>query len=160
MQISIIVAAAENNAIGKNNQLLCYLPADLKHFKSVTMGKPIIMGRKTYQSIGKPLPGRMNIVLSHEKLEIDGVHVASSLEQAFELTLHEPEVMVIGGASVYKQAIDSAHQVYLTKIHFQFDADTHFPRFDSSEWICQEVSKKERDEQNKFDMTFCKYIRK
>lgn len=160
MLISLVAIVDENMGLGKDNQLLCYLPADLQHFKSVTMGKPIIMGRKTYESIGKPLPGRMNIVLSHESLSIDGVHVVSSLEAALEITQHEPEVMIIGGASIYEQAIQLAHQIYLTVIHHQFEADVHFPLFNKSTWNCVSRLKKERDEKNKFDMTFCRYLRK
>ena len=160
MLISLVAIVDEHMGLGKDNHLLCYLPADLQYFKSVTMGKPIIMGRKTYESIGKPLPGRMNIVLSHESLSIDGVYVVSSLESALEITQQEQEVMVIGGASVYEQAIPLAHQIYLTVIHHQFEADVHFPLFDKSTWNCISSLEKTQDEKNKFDMTFYRYQRK
>lgn len=159
MLISLVAVVDEHFGLGKNNGLLCHLPADLQHFKSITMGKPIIMGRKTYDSIGKPLPGRMNIVLSHKALVIEGVSVVPTLEKAFELTEKYPEVMVIGGASVYEQAIEKAHQIYLTVIHHQFDADVYFPKFNQLIWTCIGTLKRKRDDKNNYDMTFYRYRR-
>lgn len=102
--ISLIAAIDESGGLGINNQLLCHLPADLQHFKSITMGKPIIMGRKTFDSIGKPLPGRLNIVLSRSLSFIDGVHVLDSLEKAIEYTAGHDEIMIIGGAVLFNDA--------------------------------------------------------
>jgi dihydrofolate reductase len=159
MKISIVVIVDETGAIGKNNSLLCHLPADLSHFKSITMGKPIIMGRNTHNSIGRVLPGRMNIVLSHKTSEIPGAVVVNSLEQAFELTKNQPEVMIIGGASLYSQALPLATHLYLTLIHHTFDADTYFPAFDKMEWKCTNETQKKHDEHNAFDLTFYEYTR-
>lgn len=157
--ISLIAAVDERLGMGKNNALLCHLPADLQHFKSLTLGKPIIMGRKTFESIGKALPGRKNIVLSRNLLTVDDVTVVDSLEAALQLTLDQPEVMIIGGAQIYNQAIIHAKKLYLTVIHHQFDADVFFPEIDKAEWACIAEVKKVRDEKNKYDMTFYTYQR-
>lgn len=158
-KISIIAAIDEAGGLGANNQLLCHLPADLQYFKAVTMGKPIIMGRKTYESIGRALPGRLNIVLSHSMSAIDGVLVFDSLEKAIHQTLAEPEVMIIGGANLYSQAITIANTLYITQIHHHFAADVFFPEINSADWHCASKEFKARDERNSFDMTFCTYIR-
>lgn len=157
MMISLIAAVDELYGLGKDNQLLCHLPADLQHFKSVTLGKPIIMGRKTFESIGKALPGRMNIVISRNLLNNEDVIVAHSLESALELTRGFPEVMIIGGASIYEEAINYATKIYLTVIHHQFDADVFFPFFDKTQWNCLEIRKRSQDEKNKYSMTFYEY---
>ena len=160
MKISLIAAVDEHFGLGKNNALLCYLPADLQHFKSVTMDKPILMGRKTFDSIGKALPGRMNILISHQPLNIHGVTVVDSLDKAFELTQHYPEVMIIGGASIYEQTFSKATTIYLTKIDGQFNADVFFPRIDETTWICTERLARPKDEKNQYDLTFYQYIRR
>ena len=117
MKISLVVAKSKNNVIGKNNQLPWHLPADLKHFKNLTMGKPIIMGRKTFDSIGKPLPGRRNIIISHQpNLFIDGCEVFHSIDDALSALKNETEVMIIGGANLYAQTIERASRLYLTEI--------------------------------------------
>ncbi len=157
--ISLIAAVDERFGMGKNNALLCHLPADLKHFKSLTLGKPIIMGRKTFESIGKALPGRKNIVLSRSMITSENVIVVDSLETALQLTLDQPEIMIIGGAQIYNQAINHAKKLYLTVIHHQFDADVFFPHIDKTEWACVAEMKKLRDEKNKYDMTFYTYQR-
>ena len=155
--ISLIAAVDENFGLGYQNQLLCHLPADLKHFKEVTMGKPIIMGRKTFESIGKPLPGRLNIVLSKQQIAIEGVTVCSSLSEALNHTNDVPEIMIIGGAALFGAALPLAQRIYLTIIHHHFLADVFFPRIDGEHWI--ESSKQEfyRDGKNNFDMTFYQY---
>ncbi|RMX21777.1 dihydrofolate reductase [Legionella jordanis] len=158
MLISLIAAMDERRGLGKENQLLCHLPADLKHFKHLTMAKPIIMGRNTFNSIGKPLPGRRNVVLTSQELNFEGVEVVHSLEQAFELTSGAPEVMIIGGATVYQQTLAFASRLYLTVIHHQFKADVFFPELDSS-WECREKTFRPKDENNLYDMTFCVYER-
>lgn len=156
--ISLIAAVDESNGLGKNNKLLCHLPADLKHFKKLTLGKPIIMGRNTYNSIGKPLPGRTNIVLSTTKSTIADIKLTNSLDMAIKIAAAESaEIMIIGGASVYEQALPLANRIYLTQIHHKFDADVFFPQLDSSLWHCKEKHFQASDEKNSYDMTFCLY---
>ena len=157
--ISLIAAVDENQGLGKCNQLLCHLPADLKHFKQLTLGKPVIMGRKTFESIGKPLPGRLNIVLSKQAMQIDGVTVVPSLHQALEMVHDKPEIMVIGGAGVFEQALPLAHRLYLTVIHHQFSADVFFPKIDMLAWRLLDTSTLSHDEKNPYDMTFYHYER-
>jgi len=159
-KISLIAAVDENRGLGKDNKLLCHLPADLQHFKSITMGKPIIMGYKTFQSIGKPLPGRLNIVLSRQKREIDGVQVVSSLDTALELADNASEIMIIGGSDLFQQSINKADMIYLTQIHHTFEADVYFPQIDESTWDCISSHYRSCDDKNQFDMTFYHYVRR
>lgn len=144
MKLSLIVATANNNAIGRNNELPWHLPQDLKYFKSVTLGKPVIMGRKTFESIGKPLPSRTNIVVTRQKdWKFSGVLVAKSVEEALEIgqqfrneqnNLAE-EVMVIGGAEIYRYALPIADRVYLTRIDANIaSADAYFPELPFNQW--------------------------
>lgn len=126
--ISLIVAVAKNGVIGSKGQLPWHLPGDLKNFKNVTMGKPIIMGRKTFESIGKPLPGRKNVVISRNpNLHIAGVEVFSNLELALQALNSEAEVFVIGGADLFKASLNKAHKIYLTDIDREFDGDVFMP---------------------------------
>jgi len=137
MQISCIVAMAQNRAIGINNQLPWHLPADLKHFKSVTMSKPILMGRKTYESIGRPLPGRENIVLTRDQnWSAEGVTVVHSLEVAIEHAEIErtEELMIIGGAEIYRLVLPKAHKLYVTEVDVDVEGDAFFPEIPLSEW--------------------------
>ncbi|MDA9272032.1 dihydrofolate reductase [bacterium] len=157
--VSLIAAIDEKGGLGQSNQLLCHLPADLKQFKTLTWGKPIIMGRKTYDSIGRALPGRLNIVLSRQKLTIEGVTVVESLDQAVAMTQNEPEIMIIGGGQLFVQALPLSTRVYLTRIHHQFAADVFFPVLDEAQWICRETIDHQRDEKNPYDFTFCRYER-
>ncbi|STY30945.1 dihydrofolate reductase [Legionella wadsworthii] len=157
--ISLIAAIDENDGLGINNQLLCHLPADLQHFKSITMGKPIIMGRKTFTSIGKPLPGRINIVLSHQVDSIEGVIIFNSLNKAIDTMSEFPEIMIIGGAAIFAEGINRADRLYITRIHHQFEADVYFPKIDESVWHCREKQFTAQDDKNKFDMTFYLYER-
>lgn len=139
-KISIIVALAANNAIGKGNDLLCHIPGDLKRFKALTINHSVIMGRNTYESLPNgPLKERRNIVLTHSDIKIDGCEMANSLEQALELTKNEDEVFVIGGGKVYNEALKVADKLYLTLIHKDFDGDVFFPEIDYSQW--KELSK-------------------
>ncbi|KTC87095.1 dihydrofolate reductase [Legionella brunensis] len=156
--VSLVAAMDENYGLGKDNQLLCHLPADLKHFKAITMGKPIIMGKNTFDSIGKPLPGRRNIVLSRQIKAIEGVEVVDSLNKAVVIA-EAPEVMIIGGASIYEQAISIASQLYLTVIHHRFSADVFFPKFDPRQWVVKSENFYSKDEKNRYDMTFYHYQR-
>ncbi|MDP3705008.1 MAG: dihydrofolate reductase [Legionellaceae bacterium] len=155
--ISLILAMDKKRGIGKQNALLCHLPADLKHFKEVTMGKPIIMGHNTYLSIGKPLPGRLNIVLSRQSRKIAGVTVVHSLEDALFLVKDAPEVMIIGGETLFQQSLLVSQRIYITLIHHQFEADVHFPELDPERWVATELLTKPSDEKNKYDMTFYRY---
>jgi dihydrofolate reductase len=159
-RINLIVAIDENRGIGKHNQLLCHLPADLKHFKTMTLGKPVIMGRKTFDSIGKPLPGRVNIVLSKQALSIQGVTVVHSLEEALQLTKNADEVMIIGGAKIFQEALPLADGVYLTLIHHTFAADVFFPTLDEGAWSPHLLGCFLQDDKNKHDMTFYYYERR
>ena len=141
MKISLIVAVSRNGAIGLNNQLPWYLPEDLKYFKSVTMGKPLIMGRKTFDSIGRPLPGRANIVLTRDpQWTSDGVEVVQSVEQALvagEISCEAAdvdEIMVIGGEQIYRMTIDLADRIYLTQVDTDVEGDAFFPDIDLNNW--------------------------
>ncbi|MDG1322489.1 MAG: dihydrofolate reductase [Porticoccaceae bacterium] len=141
MKISLIVAVSRNGAIGLNNQLPWYLPEDLKYFKSVTMGKPLIMGRKTFDSIGRPLPGRANIVLTRDpQWTSDGVKVVQSVEQALlagEIACEASdvdEIMVIGGEQIYRMALDLADRIYLTQVDADVEGDAFFPDIDLNDW--------------------------
>lgn len=157
--ISLIAAIDEARGLGFNNQLLCHLPADLQHFKTTTMGKPIMMGRKTFESIGKPLPGRLNIVLSHSLSAIDGVMVFNSLQQALSQIQEYPEIMIIGGEQLFRDAMNIADNLYITRIHHQFTADVFFPEINETLWCCTHKVLRQHDEKNKYDMTFYKYER-
>ena len=140
MIISLIVAAASNNAIGRNNELLWHLPIDLKFFKNTTWALPVIMGRKTFESVGnKPLTGRTNIIVSRQadlKSEYDNVWFAKSLDDALELSkkLDTKEIMIAGGAQIYEQALPIANRIYLTRVHVHLEADAFFPAFSVDEW--------------------------
>lgn len=160
MHLALIVAIAANYVIGNNNQLPWHLPADLKHFKNLTMGKPIVMGRKTYESIGKPLPGRRNIVVTRqENLAIPGCEVVHSLEEALKITQTADEVMLIGGAELFKQALPLANTMYLTFIHQDFHGDAYFPHWNTAQW--KEVAREdcESDENNPYRYSFVTYQR-
>lgn len=157
--ISLIAAIDEAGGLGINNQLLCHLPADLQHFKKTTMGKPIIMGRKTFASIGRPLPGRTNIVLSHSPLSIEGVTVCDSLLKVINQYQDTNELIIIGGAEIYRQSMDVATRLYITRIHHRFTADVFFPNIDESLWHCQSQTFYPRDEKNQYDLTFLTYER-
>jgi len=135
MKISIIVAMASNRAIGKNNKMPWHLSADLKKFKKITMGYPILMGRKTFESIGHPLPGRSNIIVSYNTAyQQNGCQVFNTLEKAITALQEYNEIFVIGGASIYESMLPKAHYLYLTQIHKKFEGDTFFPFIDYQKW--------------------------
>jgi len=166
MKRSMIVAMAENRVIGINNNLPWYLPNDLKYFKQVTMGKPILMGRKTYESIGKPLPGRTNIVITrNESWQANGVKVVHSLEDAFSLASSiveidgQDEMMVIGGDQIYQTSLPAIDRIYLTKVHAEVDGDAYFPELDWSEW--KEVAREDfkAEGPNPYDYSFIVFDR-
>jgi len=153
--LSIIAALSRNRVIGKDNQLPWRLPADLKHFKAVTLGKPVIMGRKTFESIGKPLPGRDNIVVTRDpQFRADGIAVAHSLDDALAQGRAAPEIMLIGGAQLYTQALPRAQRLYLTLIHADIDGDAHFPDYDPAAW--RETAREDHapDENNHYSYSF------
>lgn len=159
-KISIIAAIADNFAIGKSNKLLWHLPADLKHFKELTSGHCIIMGKRTYNSLPiRPLPNRKNIVLTTMLSEAvrEGYFEVESVEEALDLCEKEKQVFIIGGATVYKQCIDRADSMYLTWVHGQFEADAFFPKINFNKW--KEVSREEHeaDEKNPYPYTFVYY---
>jgi dihydrofolate reductase len=160
MIIAAIVATDLNNAIGKNNQLLWHLPADLKFFKTTTMGCPIIMGRKTYESIGRLLPGRKNMIITRNlDFKLGGAEVYNSLDAAIK-NCTEEKVFIIGGAEIYHLAMPLLTELYLTKVKHQFDADTHFPEIKTNQFELVWEECHEADEKNKFDYCFQKWLRK
>jgi dihydrofolate reductase len=160
VSINLIAAIDEEGGLGINNQLLCYLPADLQHFKSITMGRPIIMGRKTFESIGKPLPGRTNIVLSHSTSHVDGIIISDSLSDAIKKTKDAPEIFIIGGAEIFALSMPIATRLYITRIHNHFKADVFFPQINELAWHCQNKEFRQQDDKNKYDMTFYTYERR
>ena len=158
--ISMIVAMGENNAIGKDNELLWHLPDDFKHFKSVTMGKPIVMGRKTFESIGRPLPGRENIVVTRDKLFlVEGVTIVNDIDEALLACNKYDEVMVIGGASFYEQMLSLADKLYVTLVHESFEADAFFPEISMDEWHISEQREHASDEKHAYSFSFMTYER-
>lgn len=156
MKVSMIVAMAKDRVIGLDNKMPWHLPADLQFFKRETLGKPVIMGRKTYQSIGRPLPGRFNIVLTRDQnLSIEGVTCVQTVEQALELVKNEAEVMVIGGATIYQQFLPQTDRLYLTFIDLEVAGDTLFPDYQATAtW--KEVSRESHlsDDKNPHDYQF------
>lgn len=141
--VSIIVAADEHGGIGRDGGLPWHLPEDLKRFKALTMGKPIVMGRKTWDSIGRPLPGRRSLVVSRQPgFALAGVEVFESLEAALRAAADAPETCVIGGAEIYRQALQYADVIHLTRVHASVEADTFFPPLDVAEW--EEVAREDR----------------
>ena len=147
MKVALIVAVSQNNVIGRDNQLPWHLPEDLQYFKSITMGKPILMGRKTYDSIGRPLPGRANIVITRDpNWTAEGVIVVNSLEDAMaegaeaSNAVESDEIMVIGGAQIYRDCLPMADKLYLTKVDADIQGDAFFPDIDSNQW--QKTSEK------------------
>lgn len=144
-----------NRLIGNNNQLPWHLPADFAHFKATTMGKPVIMGRKTYESIGKPLPGRTNIVLSRDSgTQFEGIECVSSFEEALVLVPDAEEVMVIGGSTIYEMLMPQADRLYLTYVDAEFEGDAWFPKFDENQWLEKESVTRKADEKNRYDCRF------
>lgn len=154
MIVTIVVAIAENYAIGKNNRLLWHMPADLRHFKQITTGHTVIMGRKTYDSVGKPLPNRRNIIVTRQDITIEGCQVVKSIDDALVLCQSEQEVFIVGGAEIYKMAMSKTDRIYLTIIHHSFDADTVFPEIDYTEWREAAREDHQPDEKNKFPYSF------
>ena len=160
MKISIIVAVADNGVIGKDNQLPWRLSADLKHFKRLTMGHHLIVGRRTWESVGKPLPGRtMVVVTSRPGTDIEGLRFVTSFEQAIEAARGDDEVFVAGGRGIYEVALDVADCIYMTRVHGQPEGDTFFPKFSETEWRWISTETHPADDRNEFSYTFVEYQR-
>ncbi|WP_010193820.1 dihydrofolate reductase [Bacillus sp. m3-13] len=157
--ISIIVATDRNNLIGKDNDLPWRIPADLAYFKKVTMGSIIVMGRKTYESIGKPLPYRRNIILSRQDFHAEGCETLHSLEEVQQLNKDGEELFIIGGAHIFKEALPIADFLYLTYIDEEFVGDTYFPEINEQDWELLSSEKGIKDEKNPYDYYFKKYKR-
>lgn len=161
--ISIIVAIAENYAIGKQGDLLCHMPEDLKHFKQITSGHTVMMGERTYLSLPKhPLPNRRNIVLTDvQGKTFEGAEMAYSLDEMQALVRPDEEAFVIGGGMVYRQMMPRADKLYITHIHHSWeDADTFFPEIKDTEWVLKSAERHSADEHNPYDYTFSEYIRR
>lgn len=153
--ITLVVATSQNRAIGKDNQLLWHLPEDLKHFKRITSGHAVIMGRKTFESIGKPLPNRRNIIVTRQAdYQVAGAETASSLAQAFKLCENDKEVFILGGAEIYKQSLPHADRIYLTLVEAEMEADTFFPPINDQEWGQKVLGTFEQDERHPFAFRF------
>jgi dihydrofolate reductase len=159
MKLVAVVAASDNDVIGRDNALPWYQPADLAFFKRVTMGKPILMGRRTFDSIGKPLPGRRNIVLSRAGFTASGVDVVRTLDEACEVAAGAPELMVIGGAMIFDLAMARMDRIHLTRVHCIVEGDVFLPPLQPGEW--QEVAREERpaDQRNVYAMSFIELAR-
>lgn len=167
IRLSMMVAKASNNVIGRNNKLPWYLPNDLKYFKQVTFGKPVIMGRKTWESLKGPLPGRTNIVITRQPdYQAEGAKVVSTVDDAITMAENvafiegQEEAVIMGGAEIYALALAQAERLYLTEVHADVDGDTFFPEYDTSEW--QEIAREDFSAEgpNPYDYSFVVYQRK
>ena len=155
--IKIIVAMSNNRVIGNNNKLIWKLSSDLKRFKELTTGQSVVMGRKTYESIGRPLPNRRNIIITRNlEYEVEGCETVSSLEEALLLTNND--CFIIGGGEIYKQSLEVADKIYLTLVHKEFEGDTSFPEL-SKEWATINCEDFEADEKNEYNYSFIEYDR-
>ena len=153
--LSLCVAMDENSLIGSNNALPWHLPADLKHFRKITMGKPIIMGRKTYESIGHPLPGRLNIVLTNNiNFSLDNCTVMHTIKEVLSFSKDYDESVVIGGAKLYESLLPQVQRMYITRIHAKFVGDTYFPHYQSTEWQQVETQTYSTDKNNPYNYSF------
>jgi dihydrofolate reductase len=160
LQISIIVALSENNVVGLRNQLPWKLSADLKRVKSLTMGHHIIMGRKTFESIGRPLPGRTNVIITRNtNYKAEGCVIASSLQHALEIAVNDTEVFIFGGGEIFKEAMPLASKIYMTRVHTHLEGDTYFPEIKPFDWRIVELQEFKADEKNEFDYSFMTLIR-
>lgn len=159
MESAIIVAIANNNAIGYKNRLLCHLPADLKMFKQKTSGHTVVMGRKTFESLPKgALPNRRNLVLSRSKFTFDGCETVESFHELWKRCASDEKIFILGGADVYKQSLDWVDHLFITRIHADFEADTFFPDLDMSKWVLHSSEPHKADEINPYDFTFEHYL--
>ncbi|MCD6068423.1 MAG: dihydrofolate reductase [Bacteroidetes bacterium] len=158
--LSIIAAVSENNALGKDNKLLWHLPADLKRLKALTMGHYLIMGRKTFESIGRPLPGRPHVIISrNEDRQLEGVTVVNSLDKALDLAKDDDQPFIFGGGEIYRIAMHLVQRIYLTRVHKYFEGDAYFPELDPKEWQLVEKQDFEADEKNLMAYSYEEYKR-
>ncbi|MCC2617989.1 type 3 dihydrofolate reductase [Aestuariibacter halophilus] len=156
MKLSMIAAMARGRVIGKDNDMPWHMPADLAHFKRVTLGKPVLMGRKTYESIGRALPGRRNVVISRDSsYTLADAEVVNDIDTALTLVANEDEVMIIGGGAIYAALLPRADRLYLTHIALDVDGDTHFPDYQAvATWACVEQEHHEADDKNPYAYRF------
>lgn len=161
MKIAVIVATAENRVIGRGNEIPWHSPADLQYFKRTTMGAPVIMGRKTYESLKiKPLPGRQNIIVTRDHQYVcAGCDVVHSLQAAYQVAGEVEKVFVIGGADIYAQVLDVANELYVTLVKAEVEGDRYFPEFSENDWCLVDTQLYAADDKNPFDMEFRKFIR-
>lgn len=163
MKLSLIAALGTNNVIGRDNQVPWYLPTDLRRFKMLTMGHHLIMGRKTFESVGRPLPGRVNVIITrNEDWSFEGVRIVHTLEDAVRIAASagDDEAFVAGGAEIYALAMHRADRMYLTRVHAEVEGDTWFPEFDDvSEWKLTDAEHFEADERNEYPFSFLNYDR-
>ena len=158
--ITLIAAIGQNNELGKNNDLIWHLPADLKRFKKITTGHHIIMGRKTYESIGRPLPNRTTIIISRNlEYKAENCIIVDSLEKAIDISKEDNHAFIIGGAKIYNYAINLVDELDICEVHHTFDADVFFPKIDKNIWKETDREKYLSDEKHKYDYSFIKYVR-
>lgn len=158
--ITLIAAAGENNALGKDDKLVWHLPDDFKRFKKLTTGHHIIMGRKTFETFPKPLPNRIHIVITRQQnYKAEGAIVVHSLEEAFAQVKEDTQPFVIGGGEIYKLALDKADRIELTRVHADFQADAFFPEMDLDKWTLKASVQHDRDEKHKYAFTYLTYER-
>lgn len=161
MKIAIIVAMDQQGLIGRDNGLPWRISADLQYFRRTTMGKPIIMGRHTHESIGRPLPGRQNIVITTQPdYQAAGCDVVHSIDEALDLCRQQEEVMIMGGASLYQQALPLADTLYLTRVHVTLNGDTWFPDWSAGDWALISREDHQADDNNEYDYSFMQYQRR
>ena len=159
--IIMIAAVAENNALGKNNDLLWHLPNDFKRFKEITSGHHIIMGRKTFESFPKPLPNRTHVIITRQKdFKYEGCIVVQNLEKAISVCPKDENLFIIGGGEIYQQSISFADQLDITRVHHSFEADVYFPDIDPEIWELSSETFHSKDERHLFDYTFQTFVRK
>tara|TARA_R110002072_G_scaffold19826_5_gene73051 strand:- start:483 stop:971 length:489 start_codon:yes stop_codon:yes gene_type:complete len=158
MNLTLIAAMSKNRIIGNNNELIWHLPADLKRFKSLTNGHHIIMGRKTYESLGRPLPNRTNIIITRQKdFHAPGCLIVHSLEEAIQKSIGDEQPFIVGGAEIYKQALPYANKIELTIVDSEYDGDSSFPEIDAKKWEIVSKENYPSDEKNKHNMSFIQY---
>ena len=161
MRISIIAAIARNGVIGAGDGLPWHLPADLAFFKRMTMGSYLLMGRKTFETVGKPLPGREIVVITRQTdYAVEGVLMAFSLDEAIQLASGQKEIFIAGGAEIYALALGCADRMYLTRIHQAFEVDTYFPEFEETDWELAAKLDYPADEENPYPYSFLTYVRR
>ena len=159
--ITLVAAAAENNALGKDNDLIWHLPDDFKRFKTLTSNHHIIMGRKTFESFPKPLPNRKHVVITRqENYKNENIEVVHSLEEAIQFSSTEDEIFIIGGGEIYKQALPFADKIELTRVHGEFEADAFFPEIDEKKWDLVNSEFHDKDEKHKYSFSYLTFLKK